>query len=91
MQTDKALVILEPNFRPWPHIYQNKHRSAKFYTHLEHNLEADMQKLRAYKERQDAVKYEAMLRTVVGLFGQGIIEPLEFTMTDYLKQTNGHL
>ncbi len=73
MQIDKALVLLEPNFRPWPHLYQNKKRSAKFYRHLEHNLDADMELLRAYKSRDDVETYEGMLRTVVGFFGQGII------------------
>ena len=91
LQTDKALLLLEPNYRPWPHIYQNKQRSAKFYKHLEENLDADMQILRAYKGRQDAVKYEAMLVTVMGLFGQGIVASLEFTMHNYLRQTNGKL
>ncbi len=32
LQTDKALTILDPMFRPWPHIYQNKERSKNFYT-----------------------------------------------------------
>ncbi len=82
---------MEPNFRPWPHIYQNQKRSATFYKHLEENLDADMQKLRAYKGRKDFVKYEAILLTVVGLFGQGIVTSLEFTMHNYLKQTNGKL
>ena len=36
-------------------------------------------------------KYEAMLRKVLVIFGQGIVASLEFTMKDYLKQTNGHL
>ena len=91
LQTNQALVLLERNFRPWPHIYQNKNRSKKFYTHLEQNLEADLNNLRAYKGRQDVEKYEAMLRTVLGIFGKGIVESLEFTMKDYLKQTNGVL
>jgi hypothetical protein len=91
MQTDKALVLLDSNFRPWPHIYQNKNRSKKFYMHMEQNLEGDLNKLRAYKGRQDAEKYEAMLRTVLGIYGKGIAESLEFTMKDYLMQTQGHL
>ena len=91
MQTDKALILLQPYFRPWPHIYQNKKRSSKFYQDLEYTLEADMAKLRAYSGRADVKKYEDMLRTVIGLFGQGIIASLEFTMKDYLKQTNGRL
>ena len=91
MQTEKALILLQPYFRPWPHIYQNKKRSSKFYQHLEHTLEADMATLRAYSGRADVKKYEDMLRTVLGLFGKGIIASLEFTMKDYLKQTNGRL
>ena len=91
IQTPKSLDLLEPNFRPWPHIFQNKQRSATFYTRLESNLEADMRNLRAFKEREDSAKYEEMLRTVLSLFGKGIISSLEFTMKDYLKQTNGRL
>jgi hypothetical protein len=73
MQTDKAMVLLESNFRPWPHIYQNKNRSKKFYKHLEHSLEEALNRLRSYKGRQDVEKYEAMLRTVLVIFGQGIV------------------
>ncbi len=32
-----------------------------------------------------------MLLVVLGLFGKGIVVSLEFTMKDYLKQTNGKL
>jgi hypothetical protein len=91
MQTPKALVLFEPSFRPWPHIYQNKKRSATFCTYLERNLEADLTKLRAFTEREDAEKYTTMLMTVLSLFGKGIISSLEYTMKDYLKQTNGIL
>ena len=91
MQTPQCLALFKPNFRPWPHLYQNKKRSATFYTHLERNLEADMIRLRAFTVREDAGKYEAMLITVVGRFGKGIISSLEYTMKDYLKQTGGHL
>jgi hypothetical protein len=58
---------------------------------MEHNFEADMKNLRAFKERADSEKYEAMLLTVISLFGKGIISSLEYTMKDYLKQTNGKL
>lgn len=91
MQTDEALCLFEPHFRPWPHLYQNNKRSRKFYTDLERNLEADMNSLRAFTARMDARKYEEMLRTVIGLFGKGIIASLEYTMKDYLRQTNGLL
>jgi hypothetical protein len=48
-------------------------------------------RLRAFTVREDADKYKAMLITVLGLFGKGIISSLEYTMKDYLKQTRGHL
>jgi hypothetical protein len=88
LQTEKALVLFEPSFRAWPHIYQSNNRSKVFYMRLETNLVADMVQLRAYKGRVDEAK---LLRTVLGLFGQGIIASLEFTMKDYLKQTRGKL
>ncbi len=91
MQTDKALVLLEPQFRPWAHIYQNNKRSRNFYKDVERNLAADMAILRAYTGREDVEKYEKMLCTVLGLFGKGIVASLEFTMKNYLKQTNGRL
>jgi hypothetical protein len=91
LQTEKALVLFEPGFRAWPHIYQSNNRSKLFYMRLETNLVADMVLLRTYKGRADEAKYENMLRTVLGLSGQGIIASLEFTMKDYLQQTRGKL
>jgi hypothetical protein len=91
LQTDKTLTILDTMFRPWPHIYQNKKRSKHFYTRLERDLEVDLNRLWAYRQRPDVDKYEAMLKTVLRLFGEGIIASLEFTMKDYLKQTKGKL
>ena len=91
MQTNACLSLFEPSFRPWPHVYQNKQRSKLFYSKLERTLESDMERLRAYHGRADEVKYESMLVKVLGLFGQGIIASLEFTMKDYLHQTSGHL
>ena len=91
MQTDKALVLFEPHFRPWAHIYQNNKRSRNFYKDVERTLAADMAILRAYTGRADVEKYENMLCTVLGLFGKGIVASLEFTMKNYLKQTNGRL
>jgi hypothetical protein len=68
LQTDKALTILDTMFRPWPHIYQNKKRSKHFYTRLERDLQADLTRLRAYRQRPDVDKYEEMLRVVLRLF-----------------------
>ena len=91
LQTDDCLSVFNATFRPWPHVYQGNKRSQTFYARLEHNLESDMAKLRAYLGRADEAKYKTMLRNVLGLFGKGIIASLEYTMKDYLKQTNGTL
>jgi hypothetical protein len=91
LQTNACLSVFDPSFRPWPHVYQNKQRSEQFYLKLERNLQPDMERLRDYHGRADKTKYETTLRQVLGLFGQGIIASLEFTMKDYLHQTGGHL
>jgi hypothetical protein len=91
LQTESCLSVFDPLFRPWPHIFQGNNRSKTFYLRLEHNYQSDMEKLRAYKGRADEAKYETRLRNVLGLFGKGIIASLEYTMKDYLKQTNGTL
>jgi hypothetical protein len=91
LQTDAALSIFEPGFRPWPHIYQGKGKSKRFYTALERDLDSDMANLRAFRGRSDETKYAGMLRTVLDLFGKGIIASLQYTMKNYLHQTNGKL
>jgi hypothetical protein len=47
--------------------------------------------LRKYDEREDSVKYKSLLRKIFGLFGLGIIDSLEYTLGNYLRQTNGAL
>jgi hypothetical protein len=71
------------------YLLRKKERSKRFYTRLERDLEADVTRLRTYKQRADLDKYEEMLKAVLQLFGAGIIASLEFTMKDYLKQTKG--
>ena len=85
------MVVFDPKFRPWPHIYQDKTRSKKFYLHLEKHRERDIDKLRAFKGRADEEKYTGMVKRVLGYVGKGIISSLEFTMKDYLRQTDGRL
>jgi hypothetical protein len=48
-----------------------------------------MELLRSFCGRADEEKYRLMLLAVFKLFGIGIVESLEYTMKDYLKQTNG--
>jgi hypothetical protein len=78
-------------FRSWPHVFQGNNRSKTFYSRLEQNYQTDMEKLRAYRRRADEAKYETRLRKVLGLFGKGIVASLEYTMKEYIKQTNGTL
>jgi hypothetical protein len=85
------MVLFDPLFRAWPHIYQDKSRSKKFYRRLEKHYERDMNKLRGFRGRADEEKYTAMVRQVLGIFGKGIITSLEYTMKNYLRQTNGSL
>jgi hypothetical protein len=91
LQTDECMVVFNARFRPWPHIYQNKNRSKKFYQRLEVHLERDMNNLRAFKGRADEDKYTGMMKKVLGLFGKGIVTSLEYTMKNYLSQTDGSL
>jgi hypothetical protein len=62
LQTENCMVVFDPQFRPWPHIFQNKNRSKKFYLHLEVNLETDMNNLRAFKGRADEDTYTGMIK-----------------------------
>jgi hypothetical protein len=63
----------------------------RFYMSLERDLASDMANLRAFRGRADETKYDDMLRTVLDLFGKGIIASLEFTMKNDFHQTNGKL
>jgi hypothetical protein len=45
--------------------------------------------LRNFEARADSVNYIDLIRTVLKLFGMGIIDSLTHTMKKYLRQTNG--
>jgi hypothetical protein len=91
LQTDKSLSVFDNHFRPWPHIYLDRGRAAKFYKGLDANLEQDIARLRNFEARADSVNYIGLIRTVLKLFGMGIIESLTYTMKKYLRQTHGEL
>lgn len=91
LQTDNCLAIFKPNFRPWPHIFQDRGRSKKFYAGIDRHLERDLIALQNYEDREDSVKYINLLRKILALFGLGIIDSLEYTLGKYLRQTNGAL
>jgi hypothetical protein len=91
LQTDNSLTIFEPNFRPWPHIFQDCVRSKKFYAGIDRHLERDLIALQNYEQREDSMKYKTLLRKILALFGLGIIDSLEYTLGNYLRQTNGAL
>jgi hypothetical protein len=89
LQTEACFDILHEGFRPWPHVYKNKGRSRQFYKAVDRNLSDDLQRIGLNKDREDYDKYETIMRAVFKCFGLGIIDSLEFTMKDYLKQTDG--
>jgi len=91
LQSDKCLSIFDLHFRAWPHIYQNRGRAQKFYKGIDSNLAEDHVALNKFHAREDSVKYTELLRKILAIFGQGIIDSLEFTMGDYLRQTDGVL
>ena len=86
LQSDNCFLILETNFRPWPHVFKDKGRSKKFYTAVNRNLTSDLERIRLDLGRDDSEKYTGIMREVFGCFGFGIIESLEYTMKDYLRQ-----
>jgi hypothetical protein len=92
LQTPNCMRVFEDGFRPWPHVYKCGLRSKSFYTRIDANLSLDLARLRNFANREDSTKtYGSILREVFALFGQGIIASLEFTMGDYLKQTNSKM
>ncbi len=91
MQTKKCMTLSNDDFRPWPHVYKPGLQSKRFYKRIDANLTADLAKLRNYEAREDSERYGTILREVFRLFGEGIIASLEYTMGDYLSQTNGPL
>jgi len=89
LQGDASMDVFEDSFRPWPHVYKNKRRSEAFYDKIDCNLADDLKRIRNYNEREDSAKYVGLLRKVLQCFGEGIIQSLEFTMKNYLEQTDG--
>jgi hypothetical protein len=91
LQTDDCMKVFEPGFRPWPHVYKPGLKSKQFYGRIDANLTEDLARLRPDITREDYEKYRYILVAVLRLFGQGIIASLEYTMGDYLEQTDGKL
>jgi hypothetical protein len=89
LQTDTSLSVFDDYFRPWPHIYLDRGRAKMFYKGMDANLQQDITMLRNFEARVDSVKYIGLIRTVLKLFGMGIIDSLTHTMKKYLRQTNG--
>ncbi len=91
LQSTECMTVFDETFRPWPHIYKAGLRSKTFYENLNRNLPVDLDRLRAYLTRADSEVYGSILMEVFGLFGKGIIASMEFTMKNYLRQTDGKL
>ena len=86
LQTDKSLSVFDNHFRPWPHIYLDRGRAAKFYKGLDANLEQDIARLRNFEARADSLNYIGLIRTVLKLFGMDIID--SFTNNEEILTTN---
>ena len=71
----------------------NPFRFNKLYDKwLERELGAGIREAKgagAVRLECNGVQYERILKEVFGLFGQGILDSLEYTMHDYLRQTDG--
>jgi hypothetical protein len=91
LQTKACMGVFEEGFRPWPHIYKDKGRAKTFYKGIDRDLTVDLQRLKPNLEREDTIKYTGIMCEVFGCFGTGIIDSLEYTLKDYLRQTNGVL
>ena len=83
--------VFSTNFRAWPHIYKNGGRSKRFYGEMERNIHDDLAALRCYSNREDTTTYCAIMKQVLGKFGEGIHGSLTFTLKKYLRQTSGEL
>lgn len=91
LQTLKSMDVFIMHYRPWPHVFKPGLKSKRFYEKMDANLAHDLERLRTYENRADSVVYKSILLKVFCLFGKGILESLEYTMKDYLRQTNGAL
>lgn len=90
LQQPECLTVLGENFRPWPRIIKED-RSDKFYEGLDAGLRDDLARMRTYETRVDSLTYRTILLAVFRLFGEGIVASLEYTLGNYLSQTNGAL
>jgi hypothetical protein len=69
LQGQTSMRVFDNGFRPWPHVYKNKGRSANFYQKIDLNLENDLARIRNYSDREDCDKYCGLLRQVLACFG----------------------
>jgi hypothetical protein len=91
LQTEGSLDVFKAGFRPWPHVFKGGGRSKKFYSRVDANLDEDLARIGINSHRADKDSYTAILREVLNCFGIGIIDSLEYTMKNYIKQTGGEL
>jgi hypothetical protein len=85
MQSEQAMDVLQPDYRPWPKLHEGDPVSVKFYSRLERHKLRDIAELNAYATREDVLRYSQELQKQLGLFGKGIVTSLQRTMGHYLQ------
>ena len=100
LQGANALDIFKDGYRPWPiHTGSSGWHAKRSSKELKSedaavlgNKQDELRKLlRSYESREDAAAYTPVLKQVLRLFGEGIHESLNRTMSNYLEKTGGDM
>ena len=91
MKGPDALDILEDAYEPWPRVQPENEMLQEWY---EEKHEARMEQrevIQAYRDREDRVEYEPILKELKALFGEAIQEAFSRNISDRLESTDGAL
>ena len=100
LQGANALDIFKDGYRPWPvHAGSSSWHAKRSSRQLKSedaaelgNKQDELRKLlRSYESREDAAAYTPVLKQVLRMFGEGVHESLNRTMSNYLEKTGGDM
>ena len=100
LQGPNALDIFKDGYRPWPvHTASSRWHAKRSSKVLKSEGAAELGKkqdemrklLRSYESREDAAAYTPVLMQVLRMFGEGVHESLNRTMSNYLEKTGGDM